>query len=54
MAVSLGIKGVKHCQKTNNRKGFGVSIDLISTGICEAIQLGKSMQEIGRIFTNEQ
>ena len=49
-----GNKLIKHCQLINDRSGFNIGIEAVSTGIREQIQRGKSLQSIGEIFTNEQ
>jgi len=53
LKIIMGIKAIPYCQNKNDRAGFNSMIELVSEGIRGQIQLGKTMQDIGEVFTND-
>ena len=53
LKMILSIKTIPYCQNENDRAGFNSMIGLMSEGIRGQIQQGKTMQDIGEVFTND-
>ncbi len=53
LKIKLGLQLSNHSQKTNDRQGFNIGVESISTGVRSHLQQDRPLHELGGLFINE-